>query len=126
MLDKFKSYLTCPQCGKVHIDEDAIVSYTNSKGKNFGREPHSNHLCAYCGSIFPDPYGKSIGWRSITDFDPNNYQNGWIVFYSVGMPPIMVDCKNDRPLMESVDVFGLFEEFLFVANGIFPAYNNQL
>ncbi len=60
-----KTYLTsriiCPYCGHDHNDENKLIAYVKSNGeksvKNFGREPHSTHLCAYCKNMFPDPYG---------------------------------------------------------------------
>lgn len=53
-------------------------------------------------------------WRPISEFDPDNYYSGWILFYPIdGGRLIIVDCNN-RDLMNHVDTYSLFDLFLFI------------
>ena len=53
-------------------------------------------------------------WRPINEFDPDDYQVGWILFFRIGMgKPVIADCHN-RDHIDSVDIYGLFDLFLFI------------
>lgn len=54
-------------------------------------------------------------WRPISEFDPDNYYSGWILFYSIdGGRPIVFDCNNRNQMNHIGRYYRFFDLFLFI------------